>query len=63
MAADSKTAIESKYTSWERERLLEALDAHQRGLTEPPLIRKWNQVEGLYQDSGRAENADTTMEK
>jgi len=38
---------------WERERLLEALDAHQRGLTEPPLIRKWNQVEGLSKDAGR----------
>ena len=40
-------------TSWERERLLEALDAHARGLTEPPLIRKWNQVEGLSKDAGQ----------
>ena len=46
-------SIESKDISWERERLLEALDAHQRGLTEPPLIRKWNQVEGLDKDAGQ----------
>ena len=42
---------ETKEIPWERERLLEALDAHQRGLTEPPLIRKWNQVVGLSKDA------------
>ena len=28
--------------SWERERMLEALDAYRRGLCEPPIIRKWS---------------------
>ena len=28
--------------SWERERLLEALDAYRRGLSDAPLLRKWN---------------------
>ena len=32
--------------SWERERLLEALDAYRRGLCEPPLIRKWSATPG-----------------
>ena len=26
--------------AWQRERLLEALDAHSRGLVEPPIVRK-----------------------
>ena len=50
-------SIGSKDISWERERLLEALDSHQRGLTEPPLIRKWNQIEGLSNDTGQASDA------
>ena len=29
-------------SSWERERLLEALDAYRRGLSDAPLLRKWN---------------------
>ena len=53
MSTESQMPMESKDISWERERLLEALDAHQRGLTEPPLIRKWNQVEGLAKDGGQ----------
>ena len=28
---------------WERERLLEALDAHQRGLSDAPLLHKWTE--------------------
>lgn len=28
-------------SSWERERLLEALEAYRRGWSEPPLLRKW----------------------
>lgn len=28
-------------TLWERERLLESLDAYQRGLSDAPLLRKW----------------------
>lgn len=31
--------------SWERERLLEALDAYQRGLADPPLLHKWTEAE------------------
>ena len=50
-------STEVKGISWERERLLEALDAHTRGLTEPPLIRKWNQAEGLSNDAYRAKDA------
>ena len=57
MSTESQTPMESKDISWERERLLEALDAHQRGLTEPPLIRKWSQVDGLSQDTRRAKDA------
>ena len=48
--------------SWERERMLEALDAYRRGLCEPPVIRKWSaapaagetraNVTGEYEDSG-----------
>ena len=48
--------------SWERERMLEALDAYRRGLCEPPVIRKWSaalaagetraSVSGEYEDSG-----------
>ena len=30
--------------SWERERLLEALDAFRRGLSDSPLVRKWNEA-------------------
>lgn len=30
--------------SWERERLLEALDTFQRGIGEAPLLRKWNET-------------------
>ncbi len=30
--------------SWERERLLEALDAFRRGLSDSPLLRKWNEA-------------------
>ena len=32
--------------SWERERMLEALDAYRRGLCEPPIIRKWTAAPG-----------------
>ena len=41
-------------SSWERERLLEALDAYRRGLSDAPLLRKWNGggLE-LDSDSGR----------
>ena len=53
MATQSQMSTGSNDISWERERLLEALEAHQRGLTEPPLIRKWNQVEGLSKGAGR----------
>ncbi len=28
---------------WERERLLEALDAYQRGLSDAPLLHKWTE--------------------
>ena len=31
--------------SWERERLLEALDAFQRGVSDAPLVRKWNEAD------------------
>ena len=31
--------------SWERERLLEALDAFQRGVNDAPLVRKWNEAD------------------
>ena len=27
--------------SWERERLLEALDAYRRGIADAPVLRKW----------------------
>ena len=30
---------------WERERLLEALDAYQRGLSDAPLLHKWTEGE------------------
>ena len=39
-------------SSWERERLLEALDAYRRGLSDAPLLRKWNGG-GLELDSDR----------
>ena len=32
-------------SSWGRERLLESLDAYRRGLSDAPLLRKWNQSE------------------
>ena len=32
---------ETGESSWERERLLEALEAYRRGWSEPPLLRKW----------------------
>ena len=32
--------------SWERERMLEALDAYRRGLCEPPIIPKWTAAPG-----------------
>ncbi len=32
---------------WERERLVEALDAHKRGLSDAPYIRKWFLKSGL----------------
>lgn len=53
MSTEAQISLGSKDTSWERERLLEALDAHQRGLTEAPLIRKWSQVEGESKDAGQ----------
>jgi len=49
-------------SSWERERLLEALDAYRRGLSDAPLLRKWNgggagmalqQVQGERTSGGR----------
>ena len=52
----------ARQLSWERERMLEALDAYRRGLCEPPIIRKWSagpgageacaSVTGEYEDSG-----------
>ena len=37
--------------SWERERLLEALEAHRRGLGDAPLLRKWHGVDTLREDA------------
>ena len=55
----STDSIEGSWEgTWERERLLEALDAHQRGLTEPPLIRKWSQVEGASKEAGGTKDAE-----
>ena len=55
----------TRQLSWERERMLEALDAYRRGLCEPPIIRKWSagpgageacaSVTGEYEDSGGSE--------
>ena len=39
--------------SWERERLLEALDAFQRGLNDAPLVRKWNEADVTAADGDR----------
>ena len=39
--------------SWERERLLEALDAFHRGVSDAPLLRKWNQAGLTMADGGR----------
>ena len=39
--------------SWERERLLEALDAFHRGLSDAPLLRKWNEAEVTAVDGVR----------
>ncbi|MCH8831174.1 MAG: HK97 family phage prohead protease [Chloroflexi bacterium] len=38
---------------WERERLLEALDAYQRGLSDAPLLHKWTESQ-----AGGSENED-----
>ena len=32
---------ETREDAWERERLLESLEAYRRGLSDAPLLRKW----------------------
>lgn len=44
--------VPQKEPGWERERLLEALDAYRRGLCEPPLIRKWSAAPGVQEPAG-----------
>tara|TARA_B100000315_G_scaffold62393_1_gene56643 strand:- start:1240 stop:2103 length:864 start_codon:yes stop_codon:yes gene_type:complete len=39
--------------SWERERLLEALEAFQRGVADAPLLRKWTETEPLRAETGQ----------
>ena len=39
--------------SWERERLLEALDAFRRGLSDSPRIRKWNEAGLSNEETGQ----------
>ena len=33
---------ETREDAWERERLLESLEAYRRGLSDAPLLRKWS---------------------
>ena len=37
---------ELQHDQWQRERLLEALDAYRRGISDAPVLRKWSKVEG-----------------
>ena len=41
--------------SWDRERLLEALDAYRRGLGDAPLLRKWNEAGPSREEPGPAQ--------
>src|SRR5918992_780730 len=41
--------------SWGRERLLESLEAYQRGLSDAPLLRKWGQGQVRAAESDRGE--------
>ena len=38
---------------WERERMLEALDAFRQGVGDAPVLRKWSEAESLAADGGR----------
>ena len=40
-------------TTWERERLLEALEAFRRGIADAPVLRKWTETEPLQLDTGQ----------
>lgn len=51
----SNLATNGSEVSGERERLLESLDAYQRGLSDAPLLRKWSAVETRAAD-GEASN-------
>ena len=39
--------------SWDRERLLEALDAFRRGVGDAPLLRKWNETGPTHGEAGQ----------
>lgn len=41
--------------SWERERLLEALEAYRSGLGDAPLLRKWHGADTLGEDAGQGQ--------
>ena len=41
------------HDNWQRERLLEALDAHSRGLVEPPIVRKHSDSQPSAGDGGQ----------
>ena len=41
--------------SWERERLLEALEAYRNGLGDAPLLRKWHGADTAGEDAGQGQ--------
>ena len=41
---------QEQHDQWQRERLLEALDAYRRGIGDAPLLRKWSGTPGCAAD-------------
>lgn len=55
--------IQPQHDQWQRERLLEALDAYSRGMSDAPLLRKWNGApgDGPGPDPGKQQDQPMTF--